>query len=209
MLQRLWIFLWLPVLAAFYFNGMLNSVLAIMLGIVICLGTFEVCARRPFSGWSFVSIFHLLGVSVLFFLPAQEIIFIVLVVFANDTFAFIGGKYLGFHFILKTKIFPKTSSNKTLGGLIYGLAGGCLSGWIFIENSTFPNNYVLLSPLVCLLAIAGDFLESKFKRHHNIKDSGEELFTGLLMYGHGGIYDRFDALAMASLGMGIFKLFFH
>jgi phosphatidate cytidylyltransferase len=51
---------------------------------------------------------------------------------------------------------------------------------------------VLAGALLSLAGQGGDLLESKVKRHLHVKDSGD------LIPGHGGLFDRVDALLAAA-----------
>lgn len=204
MKERFLILLWIPVVYFIYTIGMLYG----LLFIVVNLGVYEICKRDGDVLLKCAAILHMFGVVFLGILPIKELCLVVLVVVANDTFAYFGGKYFNFSKFMKKKIFPRVSPKKTVGGFIYGIIFGSLIGCLFIFLSDSLRDYCFFTIPICLLAVAGDFLESKFKRICGIKDSGEGLFTERLLRGHGGIYDRFDAIALAGPGMFVLtKLF--
>ncbi|MFT5779645.1 MAG: phosphatidate cytidylyltransferase [Crocinitomicaceae bacterium] len=105
-----------------------------------------------------------------------------LLIWTNDTFAYITGRLIG-----KTKLIERISPNKTwegtIGGILFSVAVGITIGH-FTENMEF---WVGAAIIVAPTAILGDLIESMFKRSLNIKDSGT------ILPGHGGILDRFDA----------------
>ncbi len=145
--------------------------------------------------------------SSILFLPTYEInreLFFVAILVAvlTDSIAYYSGKKLG-----KIKIFPKTSPNKTLEGLICGnLITTLLLTFIIVSRPTFFDlNYLLLILIVwvsSLAAILGDYLQSRFKRIQNIKDSGK------ILPGHGGISDRLDShLTTLPVFFGLLEFF--
>ncbi len=115
-----------------------------------------------------------------------EIIFLpFLLVWLNDTFAYLFGSQFGRH-----KLFPRISPKKTWEGAIGGGMVTIGTGLYIapdIEGLTIENN-IIISCIVVVFGIFGDLIESMFKRNIEIKDSGH------IMPGHGGILDRFDAV---------------
>ena len=115
-----------------------------------------------------------------------EIIFFpFLLVWVNDTFAYLSGSLFGKH-----KLFPRISPKKSWegaigGGLMTIIVGLCVSP--YIEGYTIRDT-AIISCIVAVFGIYGDLLESLFKRSIEIKDSGN------ILPGHGGILDRFDAI---------------
>lgn len=117
-----------------------------------------------------------------FYLPTVVGMF--LLIWANDTFAYVCGRIFGKH-----KLFERISPNKTwegtIGGIIFTLLLGFIIGKYINEGNTFF--WVISAIIIAPGSIFGDLLESLFKRSLNIKD------TGTILPGHGGILDRFDA----------------
>jgi phosphatidate cytidylyltransferase len=120
--------------------------------------------------------------------------------FVGDTFAYFGGRFYG-----RTRITPRISPNKTLEGLVAGIAGGTLAFWfagLYQDWLTGPHA-LLMGFLVAIAAPVGDLFESLIKRDLEVKDTGR--FFGA----HGGVLDRLDALFFtivvgyyAALGLG-------
>lgn len=115
----------------------------------------------------------------------MQIICIFILIWTNDTFAYIVGKTMG-----KRKLFETISPKKTVEGFIGGMLFSILAGFIIAH-------YYFLKPPVFWIATAlitsvfgtlGDLVESKFKRQANVKDSGN------IMPGHGGLLDRLDSV---------------
>ncbi|MCH3882354.1 MULTISPECIES: phosphatidate cytidylyltransferase [Tenacibaculum] len=113
------------------------------------------------------------------------IIGILVLIWVNDSFAYLIGKNFGKH-----KLFEKVSPRKTIEGFIGGLVFSTLSAIILSEYipvfSTL--NWVIIALITSVFGTLGDLVESKFKRQANVKDSGN------IMPGHGGILDRLDSL---------------
>lgn len=113
-------------------------------------------------------------------------IFLLAVVFAGDTLAYVFGVLIG-----KSKIMPSVSPKKTWEGSIGGLLGSIFAGvicWLFLfpEHGFLP--FLILGGLAGFAGQFGDFFESLLKRVAEVKDSGK------IMPGHGGILDRIDGV---------------
>ncbi|MDR1487725.1 MAG: phosphatidate cytidylyltransferase [Deltaproteobacteria bacterium] len=114
------------------------------------------------------------------------LIFIVLVTAFNDTGAFyVGSRVKG------PKLYPKVSPNKTISGLLGGLAfsalGAGLSSYYLPLDFTLTQ-LVVLGVFLGFWGTLGDLFESALKRAMGIKD------TSTILRGHGGIWDRLDSL---------------
>lgn len=106
-----------------------------------------------------------------------------------DSMAYVVGKKIG-----KKPVFPKVSPKKTIEGTIGGIILTVII--IFIIKKyliEIPENVVIISLVVILFGIFGDFVESYMKRKLGIKDSGN------LIPGHGGILDRMDSIYLSVL----------
>lgn len=110
---------------------------------------------------------------------------VILLIWSNDTFAYLGGSVFG-----KNKMIERISPGKTWEGTIFGIIVTIGSGYIIghqilEENKTM---WIILGVIVPVFATIGDLIESMLKREAGVKDSGN------IMPGHGGILDRFDSL---------------
>jgi phosphatidate cytidylyltransferase len=121
-----------------------------------------------------------------------------LIVWTNDTFAYLFGRFLG-----KNKLFPRISPKKTwegtLGGVLFALIAGALIA--YFSNQSYLL-WLVASLVIAPAAIFGDLFESMIKRSLGIKD------TGAIMPGHGGILDRFDAVFFAAPLFGMWLLIY-
>ena len=111
-----------------------------------------------------------------------------LMMWANDTGAYVTGITLGKH-----KLAPAISPNKTWEGLWGGVILTLITSWAYSHFSlTLSQSIWLISaPIISLFGTLGDLFESKLKRIAGVKDSGK------IMPGHGGVLDRFDGLLFA------------
>jgi len=111
---------------------------------------------------------------------------IFILIWTNDTFAFIVGKSIG-----KNKLFERISPKKTIegfvGGLCFSIITGILIAKFLIETSNI-HIWIGIAVLVSIFATLGDLIQSKFKRIAGVKDSGK------IMPGHGGVLDRLDSI---------------
>lgn len=102
----------------------------------------------------------------------------------NDTGAYFAGLLFG-----KRKLYPLVSPNKTWEGFFGGLASSilaCAIGRIFLPLEWA--DVIVLGGVAGVLGPLGDLSESLIKRAFGVKDSGQ------LIPGHGGLFDRIDAL---------------
>lgn len=120
------------------------------------------------------------------------IIGLFILIWTNDTFAYIVGKSIG-----KIKLFEKISPKKTIegffGGIVFAvLAGYLISKYYIKAKPEFSDKSILIwtsiAVIVGIMGTIGDLIESKFKRIAGVKDSGS------FMPGHGGILDRLDSV---------------
>ena len=118
----------------------------------------------------------------------------------NDIAQYLFGRLLGGK-LFKHSLAPNISPNKSIEGAIFGsfcaaLLASILGLWLT------PFNWwlcLLIAYSLAVSGIAGDLLESAFKRQHGVKD------TGTLLAGHGGVLDRIDSLL---IGVPLFTLFY-
>ncbi len=122
----------------------------------------------------------------------------VFMVWGGDIFAYFGGKSFG-----KRKLAPDISPNKTWEGFFSGYLG-CFVGLaaaIYLLPIETGLTLTLALPLVLLVGTfgpIGDLIESKIKRKAGVKDSSN------LLPGHGGFFDRFDALLLSAPAVYIY-----
>jgi phosphatidate cytidylyltransferase len=113
------------------------------------------------------------------------IISIFILIWTNDTFAYIVGKSIG-----RTKLLERISPKKTIegfvGGVIFAVIASYFISKYYIEGSTYI--WMIIAIIVGIFGTIGDLIESKFKRVAGVKDSGK------IMPGHGGILDRLDSV---------------
>lgn len=119
----------------------------------------------------------------------QWVFLLLLIVMSGDTAAFYVGTALG-----KRKLYPVVSPNKSVEGMLGGLAGSVAGA--FIARATFfpglsPADCFAAALLAGLLGQLGDLFESLLKRSFGVKDSGA------IFPGHGGVLDRLDSLLFA------------
>ncbi len=117
------------------------------------------------------------------------LLFVVLVVWASDSAAYLIGRALG-----GPKLAPRISPGKTRSGAVGGLLGAMVTGALvagLASGATAVPGGLLFAGLLGIAAQAGDLAESALKRQCGFKDSGR------LIPGHGGLLDRLDGLLVA------------
>lgn len=132
------------------------------------------------SGWALVALRHSLGVA--------PLLWLLCVVVASDILGYFAGRTLG-----GPKFWPRISPKKTWSGTVAGWIGAAGVGAAFWQAGLGDARLIWVSPFVALAGQMGDIAESAIKRRAGVKDSSS------LIPGHGGLMDRFDALAFAAI----------
>lgn len=117
------------------------------------------------------------------------VLFVVAVVVASDTSAYMAGRIIG-----GPKLAPRISPGKTRSGALGGLVGAVLMGGgvALLSGYGGAGLALLWGGVLGVSAQIGDLVESAMKRALGVKDSGT------LLPGHGGLLDRFDGLVIAA-----------
>lgn len=152
--------------------------------------------------WSLMTtVFAFSHVAFLLVLPADGqqtgallVLFLVGLTEFNDIAQYLWGKSLG-----RIRVTPKVSPNKTLAGLLGGVATTALAATALgplLTPLTWPMA-LLAGVIIGVTGFCGDVVMSAIKRDIGVKDSGT------LLPGHGGILDRLDSLIFTA------PVFFH
>ena len=129
------------------------------------------------------------------------------IIWGTDVGAYIFGITLGQKY--GKKLFPSISPQKSWIGFWGGMlvaVGVCLALYFtglfpLRGESEFYSliHCVAIAILIDIAGVYGDLIESQWKRHYEVKDSGT------LIPGHGGLLDRFDS-ALIAIPIGIIYL---
>jgi phosphatidate cytidylyltransferase len=141
----------------------------------------------PFAAFARTGLHSILPHGNIIFSPGIIIGFFLLI-WANDTGAYLTGMTMGRH-----KLWERISPKKTWEGLIGGiviavLVAWFLSGWLGVVDRI---HWVIISIIISVAGTYGDLVESMLKRSTGVKDSGT------IMPGHGGFLDRFDSAILS------------
>ena len=121
------------------------------------------------------------------------ILLIFILIWITDTMSYIVGIQFG-----KNKIDKKVSPNKTwegfFGGFLFCILFSIIS-FNYIQEAYPLWKTISLGIFIPIFSLLGDMAQSKLKRRAEVKNSG------LLIPGHGGVYDRLDSI----IGNTIFK----
>lgn len=128
----------------------------------------------------------------------EILIGVFVLIWANDSFAYIIGKAFGRH-----KLFERISPNKTVEGFIGGsILTILVSLAVFYYIAIFSYKiWIGLALITSIFGTFGDLIQSKLKRQAGVKDSGT------LMPGHGGMFDRLDSILFAATFIYTFLVF--
>jgi len=142
---------------------------------------------------------------------AFYVLYLLLVVWAGDIFAYFVGKSMGRHLMA-----PRISPKKTWEGAVASVVASVAVGWTLFHyalplssnmlrmgliqrrDGLFGLEQPAMGPIIALTIILniaaqlGDLVESLIKRGAGVKDSGA------ILPGHGGMLDRIDAMLFAA-----------
>lgn len=178
----------------FFFDFRLSEILALALIAIAVVTLFKYPSELYFDSGKliFTVIYVALPFSFALGLPkyssydnnfSLEVLFLFILIWSSDTFAYLTGKFFGKH-----KMAPKISPKKTwegyAGGVILTLV---LSYFIEKYQHDLRGNWMVVGFLVASFAPLGDLVESQLKRSFGVKDSGN------IIPGHGGVLDRLDS----------------
>ncbi len=110
-------------------------------------------------------------------------LWVLALVWATDIGAYAAGRMIG-----GPKLWPAVSPKKTWAGLVGGVILASLFAAFMHEAYGLPLRLTIATPVLAIVAQAGDFYESWLKRRAGVKDSGN------ILPGHGGVMDRLDGL---------------
>ena len=135
----------------------------------------------------------LISLSALHQIDSSLVLLLLALIWTADSGAYFVGSVLG-----KNKLAPNVSPGKTIEGVVGGVLFSLGAMFIYVrfgfENAAFEQYffYGILSLVVTLASILGDLFESLYKRIAGVKDSG------ILLPGHGGLFDRIDSLTASA-----------
>ncbi len=153
-----------------------NHLGIIFLSVIYIAVPFSLIAQIPFLNSDFKYVNSIiLGVFIL--------------IWSNDSFAYIVGSTIGKH-----KLLERISPNKTIEGFIGGMLATFAVSYVlslYFTSYTF-NHWFVIALIVSTFGVLGDLIESMFKRQAGVKDSGD------IIPGHGGFLDRLDSVIFAA-----------
>lgn len=136
-------------------------------------------------GWFFFGLVYILAavLSLIYLRNTNLMILLSLfaIVWGADIAGYLVGREYGKH-----KIAPSISPGKSWEGLAGSVVVGASLAAVF--GYMAPIVHALLGALLAVIGLGGDMFESWLKRRAGVKDSGN------LIPGHGGLFDRVDAL---------------
>jgi phosphatidate cytidylyltransferase len=188
------LFLWV-ILFPKQYNHVLTvfnySKIELGIAFIFLLLTVTVVTKNQFNfedvGFSILSAIYV-GIGFYFFMETREaglvfIFYSLFMIWATDSGAYFIGKATG-----KRKLWPEISPNKTVEGSLGGVVCAVVVAALFVLFSEINTAIIAITIVLSIFGQIGDLVESAFKRHFNVKDSGN------ILPGHGGILDRFDSL---------------
>lgn len=158
----------------------------ILFNIILIISIYEMWKLRKGKTKILSFLYILIPLVLVHQINQNVILYIFILTWTFDTFAYLFGITFGKHKILET-ISPKKSWEGFAGGFIFTILVSYISlNYFGLFHSI--KNPIIISILLPFTATIGDFIESNYKRKARVKDSGN------FIPGHGGILDRMDAI---------------
>lgn len=153
---------------------------------------------------TFAALYFAVPVASLYALQRRDpwlVLVLVAMVGLGDTAAFFVGTWIGRH-RMAPRVSPKKSWEGSAAGVLAAVA--VMAVWCEVRLGEPRLEWLLLAAATQVVAQLGDLLESLVKRGAGVKDSSK------ILPGHGGVWDRTDALLLAApaflLGLWILRL---
>ena len=149
-------------------------------------------ATRLVNGFFFFVPF-VVALSALHQIDSTLVLLLLALIWAADSGGYLVGRAIG-----KNKLLPNVSPGKTIegaaGGVLLSLGVMLIYVYFSFENAAFEQYFLygVLSLVTTFASILGDLFESLHKRVAGVKDSG------ILLPGHGGLFDRIDSLTASA-----------
>ena len=159
----------------------------ILFAVILLVCLYEMYKLRKGKTKILAFLYVLAPLLLVHFYTQKIILFIFILTWTFDTFAYLFGVKFGKH-----KIMPSISPKKSWEGFAGGLLLTLIATSVLIKIGFLPENgsylnFYLTAFFIPFTATLGDFIESHFKRQAGVKDSGN------FIPGHGGMLDRMDA----------------
>jgi phosphatidate cytidylyltransferase len=177
----------------------------IMIGVLLFL-IYTVISKNKFTfddaGFMIISVLYI-GMGFYYVYMTREvglmyIFYVLFTIWASDSGAYFFGKSFG-----KRKLWPEISPNKTVEGFIGGIVCAIAISFLFFLMTSMEISFweiLVMGVIISVFGQLGDLVQSAYKRHYGVKDSGK------LLPGHGGILDRFDSLIFILPILHLFQL---
>ncbi|NHM29827.1 phosphatidate cytidylyltransferase [Neobacillus terrae] len=173
----------------FYYSKIELAILAVFLYLIYTVITKNRFTFDDAAFCIFAAVYAGIGFYFFYETRAAGLVYIfysLFIIWATDSGAYFLGKAFG-----KRKLWPEISPNKTVEGSLGGVICALIVAVLFVIFTDIDAALLELMGITAVLSVfgqLGDLVESAFKRHYNVKDSGN------ILPGHGGILDRFDSL---------------
>ena len=174
--------------AIMWFGTSFQGTFHILFFLILLLSLYEMYKLRK-GKTSFMSyLYVIIPLSLIHKIDTELILFMFILTWTFDTFAYLIGVKFGKHKILPS-VSPRKSWEGFFGGFTFTIIASYLT-YIYFDFESFKLT-LIISIILPFTATIGDFTESYYKRQAGVKDSGN------FIPGHGGILDRMDAFMIS------------